>query len=318
MKNYTNKNILVVGGAGYIGGYLTDILINDGHKVTVYDNLLYETRYLKDINFVYGDILDREKLLPILDKFDVVIWLAAIVGDGACAIDPAMTKAVNEDCVKWVVDNYNGRIVFASTCSVYGIQNNLIDELAGFNPQSIYASTKLAAEKYIVENHNDYLIFRLGTLFGLGDYFSRIRLDLVVNILTARAVKGETLTVFGGEQWRPLLHVKDVGNAVSFCLKNGVVGLFNLSYKNFRINQIAEEIALLINEVKIEYADMEFEDLRNYKVKTDKIRSTGWTPTFTIKDGINEIKSLIKENRIINSDDPVYHNAAFMEENYGT
>ena len=112
---------------------------------------MYETRYLKDINFIYGDILDREKLFPILDEFDVVIWLAAIVGDGACAIDPAMTKAVNEDSVKWLVDNYDGRIVFASTCSVYGIQNNLIDELAEFNPQSIYASTKLAAEKYIFQ-----------------------------------------------------------------------------------------------------------------------------------------------------------------------
>lgn len=313
MKNIPSKNILVVGGAGYIGGYLTDVLIKDGHRVTVYDNLMYETRYLKDINFIYGDILDREKLLPVLDEFDVVIWLAAIVGDGACAIDPAMTKAVNEDSVKWLVDNYDGRIVFASTCSVYGIQNNLIDELAEFNPQSIYASTKLAAEKYIFQNHEDHLIFRLGTLFGIGDDFSRIRLDLVVNVLTARAVKGETLTVFGGEQWRPLLHVKDVGNAVSFCLKNGVVGLYNLSYKNFRINQIAEEIAELIDKVKIEYADMEFEDLRNYKVKTEKILSTGWTPTYTIKNGINEIIRLIQENRIVNSDDPVYHNAAFME-----
>ena len=87
-----------MGGAGYIGGYLTDVLIKDGHRVTVYDNLMYETRYLKDINFIYGDILDREKLLPVLDEFDVVIWLAAIVGDGACAIDRSEERRVGKEC----------------------------------------------------------------------------------------------------------------------------------------------------------------------------------------------------------------------------
>ena len=93
----------------------------------------------------------------------------------------------------------------------------------------------MSIQKYILENHDDYLIFRLGTLFGLGDNFSRVRLDLVVNILTTRAVKGETLTVFGGEQWRPILHVKDVGEALFYCLENEVTGLFNLSYKNVKI-----------------------------------------------------------------------------------
>jgi nucleoside-diphosphate-sugar epimerase len=277
---------------------------------------MFETRYLKDIKFIYGDIREREKLLTILKDFNIVVWLAAIVGDGACAVDPALTRIINEDSVKWLVDNYEGKIVFTSTCSVYGIHDHLIDEDAEFNPQSVYASTKLAAEKYIIENYDNYLIFRLGTLFGLGDDFSRIRLDLVVNILTTRAMKSETLTVFGGEQWRPILHVKDVGEALFYCLENEVTGLFNLSYKNVKIYQIAEEIAKVIDEVKIEYVDMSFEDLRNYRVKTNRIMATGWKPRYNVTDGIQEIAKIIGEHRILDTKDPVYHNAAFVEANH--
>jgi nucleoside-diphosphate-sugar epimerase len=311
------NSILVVGGAGYIGGYLSDLLLRSGHDITVYDNLMFETRYLKDINFIYGDILDREKLLTIMKDFNIVVWLAAIVGDGACAVDPALTRTINEDSVKWLVDNYEGKIVFTSTCSIYGIHDHLIDEDAEFNPQSVYASTKLAAEKYIIENCDNYLIFRLGTLFGLGDDFSRVRLDLVVNILTVRAMKSEPLTVFGGEQWRPILHVKDVGGALCYCLQNEVTGLYNLSYKNIKIYQIAEEIAKIIGEVKIEYAHMNYEDLRNYRVKTDRILATGWKPQYNITYGIQEVAKLIEEHRIVDTNDPVYHNAAFVKENHG-
>ena len=309
--------ILVVGGAGYIGGHLSDLLLRSGHDITVYDNLMFETRYLKDINFIYGDIREKEKLLMIMKDFNIVVWLAAIVGDGACAVDPALTRTINEDSIKWLVDNYEGKIVFTSTCSVYGIHDHLIDEDAEFNPQSVYASTKLAAEKYIIKNYDNYLIFRLGTLFGLGDDFSRVRLDLVVNILTTRAMKNEPLTVFGGEQWRPILHVKDVGEALCHCLENKVTGLYNLSYKNIKIYQIAEEIAKVIDKVKIEYAHMNYEDLRNYRVKTDRIMATGWKPRYNITDGIREVAKLIEEHRIVDTNDPVYHNAAFVEGNHG-
>ena len=252
-----------------------------------------------------------------MKDFNIVVWLAAIVGDGACAVDPALTRTINEDSIKWLVDNYEGKIVFTSTCSVYGIHDHLIDEDAEFNPQSVYASTKLAAEKYIIKNYDNYLIFRLGTLFGLGDDFSRVRLDLVVNILTTRAMKNEPLTVFGGEQWRPILHVKDVGEALCHCLENEVTGLYNLSYKNIKIYQIAEEIAKVIDEVKIEYAHMNYEDLRNYRVKTDRIMATGWKPQYNITDGIREVAKLIEEHRIVDTNDPVYHNAAFVEGNHG-
>ena len=149
-----------------------------------------------------------------------------------------LTELLNYGCTKWLVDNYKGKILFPSTCSVYGVNDELIDETAEFNPLSEYAETKVRSERYIMENSDNYLIFRLGTLFGLGDQFSRLRLDLVTNVLTLKATNGQPLTVFGGEQWRPLLHVKDVSTAIGYCLGNDITGLYNLSYKNYTIREI--------------------------------------------------------------------------------
>ena len=111
-----------------------------------------------------------------------------------------------------VVSNNQKRIIFLSTCSVYGAQDGLLDEESSINPLSEYASSKIQAEEYLKDTNS--VIFRLGTLFGISDEFSRIRLDLVVNILVTKALTDEKLTVFGGEQWRPLLHVNDVANAI--------------------------------------------------------------------------------------------------------
>lgn len=306
------NNVLVVGGAGYIGGFLTDHLNRNDYNVAVYDNLLFEDRYLKNCEFIYGDIRDTKKLSKIVDNYDCVVWLAGLVGDGACAVNQRLTKNLNVDTVKWLVDNYKGKIVFPSTCSVYGMNNDLIEEGATPNPLSLYAATKLQAEEYVLNNAKDSLVFRLGTLFGLGDRHSRMRLDLVANILSMRAAKGEKLTVFGGEQWRPLLHVRDVSTAILHGLKNNISGLYNLSYKNYKIVELAEQIQKIIPECQVEYTDMKFEDLRNYKVKNDKYLATGWKPEYTLDDGINQIMSLIEENRIKDTGDVVYSNAAFM------
>ena len=200
-------NILVVGGAGYVGGGIVDKL-KEQHNVTVYDSLIYEESYRKDVTFVNGDIRDTDKLLPLLDHADSVIWLAALVGDGACAINPKLTFEINSESVKFLVENFKKRIVFLSTCSVYGAQDGLLDENSSVNPLSEYASSKVQAEEYLKGTNS--IIFRLGTLFGISDEFSRIRLDLVVNILVTKALTEGKLTVFGGDQWRPLLHVNDV------------------------------------------------------------------------------------------------------------
>jgi nucleoside-diphosphate-sugar epimerase len=310
------NDILIVGASGYVGGYLVDYLSSMNYNILVYDNLLYEERFLKNINFVYGDIRDKKKLSKILTNYDTVILLAAIVGDGACAIDPYLTQSINEDAPKWLCDNYGGKICFLSTASVYGINNNLIDENALTNPLSVYAETKLAAEQYILKNSKNPLVFRLGTLFGLGDEHSRIRLDLVVNILTMRAVLGETLKVFGGDQWRPLLHVRDVSSAIEFGLKNNISGLYNLHYDNYRICDIAKEIQRVISNTKVELHDLKFEDLRNYKVSSNAYRKLGWMPKLTLEDGILQIQKIIKENRIKNLNSPIYSNVDFINKKW--
>lgn len=304
--------ILIVGGAGYIGGKMTNLLIERKHKVTVFDSLVYETRYLKDVPFIYGDIRDRKKMLKVLPDYDVVIWLAAIVGDGACAIDPYLTQSINEDSVKWLVDNYNGMIVFMSTCSVYGANRDAVDEESTTNPLSVYAETKLNAERYIMAHSPDYLIFRLGTVFGLGDRHSRIRLDLVVNTLTMKATQGEPLTVFGGEQWRPLVHVTDVAEAVDYGLRNQIGGLYNLSCGNYQISEIAEVIKTRMPETKITYTKIEFEDMRNYKLKGPGFTSTGWDAQYNLADGIEEIKNIVESGRIKDLTDPIYSNEYYL------
>jgi len=306
------KKILIVGGCGYIGGFLTDYLKANGYEVTVYDNLLFENRFLKPCSFIFGDIRDYKKLKKIINQNDCVIWLAGLVGDGACSVNPELTKELNVDTVKWLVDNFEGKIIFPSTCSVYGINNNLISEDAQPNPLSLYAATKLEAERYVIENKKDALVFRLGTLFGLGDRHSRMRLDLVANILSTKAAMGRPLTVFGGDQWRPLLHVRDVSTAILHGLQNNISGLYNLSYKNYIISDLAKEITKKIPDCTVVYTDMKFEDLRNYKVNNQKYMETGWVPQFCLADGVSQIYSLIKEGRVKDITDLVYSNAAYM------
>jgi len=308
----SKTKILIVGGAGYIGGYLTDMLSLE-YDVTVYDNLLYESRFFKDIKFIYGNICDQNRLEKIINNYEIVVWLAAIVGDGACAINPDLTRKVNLESLSWIPKIYNGKFIFMSTCSVYGANNDILDENSPTNPLSLYAETKLLAEKFVINNFKNYLIFRLGTLFGLGDKFSRVRLDLVLGVLTYKATNNETLNVFGGEQWRPLLHVKDVSNAIHFCLKNDIIGLYNLSYKNFTIKDISLIIKNKIPNSNIIYQEILFEDFRNYKVKNEKIFNLGWKPIYDIEFGINEIYNLINENRIVNSKDPIYYNQLYLK-----
>ena len=303
--------ILVVGGAGYVGGGIVDKLSQE-HTVTVYDSLIYETSYRKKVNFILGDIRDTKKLNDLLKDFDVVVWLAALVGDGACAINPELTYEINSESVKNLVENFDKRIVFLSTCSVYGAQDGILTETSATNPLSEYASSKLKAEEYLKDSNA--LIFRLGTLFGISDEFSRVRLDLVVNILTAKALIDKKISVFGGEQWRPLLHVNDVSNAISHCLNTQVSGIYNLHHKNYRIIDIAREIENKVRDVEVEVTPMSFEDARNYQVSSKKLLDdTGFEASIELINGVNEIYELIFDNRIKDITDPRYSNQNFLQ-----
>jgi nucleoside-diphosphate-sugar epimerase len=304
------SKILIVGGAGYVGGWLTDEAIRDGHEVRVIDNLTYEDSYLKNVDFVFGDVLDFDLIKNNLSWADTVVWLAALVGDPACAINPSLTKKINVDSVKNLVDNFDGRVIFPSTCSVYGAQNGLLNEESTVGPLSLYAASKLEAENILLKSNATPLIFRLGTLFGISDTYARLRVDLVLNVLTIRAVLEGTMSVFGGEQYRPLLHVKDVATAVIPHLNDSTSGIYNLSTENVTILQLAERIQKIVSKVKIEQTEISFQDARNYRVSTDKVKDElSFLPRYTIENGIQEVANAITQKRIKDVGNPKFNNS---------
>lgn len=298
MPSKTRTRVLVVGGAGYIGGAVTDILAAKKIPFTVYDNLIYEHQYLKPVDFVYGDVRDYKKLKSILPKYTHVIWLAAIVGDPACQVDEELTKEINLESVKWLVKNYKGRIVFASTCSVYGKNDFMLNESSETNPLSLYAQTKLDAEPYLIK-HPNALIFRIGTAFGVSDQFSRLRLDLAVNLLSFRAINYGKLAYFGGVQWRPYIHVKDIAAAFVNGLNNKSKGIYNLAVKNHQIKDVAKRISMF-TKCKMEETSVPFQDLRNYHVNVEKAKKAGLLKglKYGIDDGIKEMIVLASMNKV--------------------
>ena len=289
------KKILVVGGAGYIGGALTDRLID--YKFRVYDNLLYDNIYRKPVDFFFGDIRETSKLKKQLEWADVVIWLAAIVGDPACNLNQDLTVEINERSVKWLCKNYDGKIIFLSTCSVYGVNDKLLHEESELNPLSLYAWTKLNSEKYLEKKNA--IIFRLGTVYGLSDIYSRLRMDLVVNILTTHAQKLNKITVYGGEQHRPLIHVKDIALAIEKVVDLDVTGVFNLHSLNTTVKDIAYTVKTHFPNLIIETTGVKFQDNRSYRVSSEKAQKLlNFKPVYTLDNGISEIKKLLESGRI--------------------
>ncbi len=289
--------ILVVGGAGYLGGGLTDLLIKSDHDFLVYDILLYEESYRKKVPFVYGDILDCPKLQKYFDWADVVVWLAALVGDPACALNESFTNKINKTAVEYLRNNFKGKIIYMSSCSVYGAAESVLDENSALQPLSLYARGKLEAEQIL--SGANAICFRLGTLFGLSDAFSRIRFDLVVNTLVMRAKFHGKVNVFGGDQYRPLLHVRDAAAAIMAALEKDADGIYNLHYDNYKIIDIAQRIKSYFPGLIIEATRDSFQDKRNYQVVSDKVkREIGFKAVLNVEDGIKELKELLDQQRI--------------------
>jgi nucleoside-diphosphate-sugar epimerase len=310
----TNKKVLLVGGSGYIGGLTCDYLIRDGFDVTVYDNLLYENRFLKEINFINGDVRDTEKLYNTSKDFDVIVLMAALVGDPACSVDNALTEEINYKAIKdfCEVVSPNKHLVFMSTCSVYGAQEGLLNEESKTNPLSSYAATKLKSEEHILEKGGT--IFRLGTVFGLGDTYSRLRMDLVVNVLTMKAIKDGEITINGGEQWRPIIAVKDIAEYVTEACRMKYSGIFVLSKENVIIKELGERIVDVIPDTKINYTEISFQDARNYKVDNSKsLEVFQYKAKVTVEEEVLRMIKMFKEGRVMDPEDKVYHNGAFLK-----
>jgi nucleoside-diphosphate-sugar epimerase len=308
------KRILVVGGAGYVGGFLVDQLILNGYTVRVIDKLLYDDSYLKQVDFRNIDINDSKLLYSDLEWADVIIWLAALVGDPACALNPSLTFRTNVESLKNVIGKLNKRLIFLSTCSVYGAQEGVLSENSSLNPLSIYAESKIEAENIISENLSDYVIFRLGTLFGVSDDYARLRADLVVNVLTIRAFYDSKMEVFGGEQFRPLLHVRDVSNGIIRAINSKATGVFNLHTENLSVLDIAEKVKRIIPKSIITKTKVSFQDSRNYRVSSDKaIRELGFSPKYDVNDGIKQVAEILESGRIRDITIPRFSNALALD-----
>lgn len=310
------SKVLVVGGAGYIGGLVVDFLKAEDHEVTVFDNLLFEERYLKRVPFIYGDITNTEHIVSVANEFDYVVWMAALVGDPACDLDPQKSEEINHYAVRDFCKNVDPKVgvIFFSTCSVYGISEGLLTEYSEVNPISIYGKTKYAAEKYITDIGG--IVFRLGTVYGLGDDHSRIRLDLVVNVMTMRAFLDKNIVVNGGEQWRPIISAYDVAKFTVAAVNKFRSGVYNLCFENTTIKALGEKIAKL-TKVPITYNDLPYQDLRNYRVSGSKaVETFQYLPYMTVEAEVKAMYELISANRIKDLLSLKYHNGQYLRNEY--
>ena len=289
--------ILITGVAGLAGHAIVDLLNSTRvHEFLGVDNLLYADEYLRRVPFQIGNVGDPGFMIPLLKSYkpDAVIHLAGIVGDAACAARPKEAEEANITSVKILRDHFNGRIIFPSSCSVYGANDNLVTEESSLNPLSLYAEMKLRAEK-ILEGKNVF-IPRLGTLHGVT---GRLRNDLVVNVLAIRAMVEGKITVFGGEQYRPLLHVQDLVETILMQLPQQCTGIFNLVENNYKIVEIADIVKQVIPSTEIEITEMEFEDRRNYRASADKAKQCwGFNPRLKVFDTVEDIVRISNEGRI--------------------
>ena len=309
-----NKIILVTGGAGYLGSILSKKLLEKGYRVRVMDTMWYGNKSIadcmknKNFELINDDIRNLIATVKAMKDVDSVIHLASIVGMPASNIDPRTSEEVNylatkniaELCQLHGIETY----VFASTCSVYGSQpDKFITEKSPVAPLDYYAKQKFLSERAIGWLNRAPTILRFGTLFGIS---SRMRFDLVINLFIAQALTEGKVTVFGGSQYRPFLHVDDAAESVILCLENDLTGTYNVVSENLTIMQAAEIISK-ITGCTIEVSK-EKEDFRNYKVSGKKINQMGFSPKKKIEDAVEEIKNALNSGKVTRYDDIKYNN----------
>jgi nucleoside-diphosphate-sugar epimerase len=308
------KKILITGGAGYVGTSLVDALLKEGFQVRVLDVLRFGGSGLlayfsnPDFEFIRGDVRKKEDVAKAMEGVDAVIHLAAIVGFPACRKEPELSEEINVGGTKNVVEAAHGAIpvLFASTGSTYGkMIEKLCTETTPLNPLSNYGRQKADAENVIVSN-KEFVIFRFATAFGVSP---RMRLDLLPNDFTYRAVRDKSLIVYEKHFMRTFVHVRDMARAFIFALKNydrmrGEV--YNVGSNT--MNYSKEAICLMIKD-KVDYylhfAEIGQDlDQRDYIVSYDKLENTGFKTEVTMEQGIGE---LIKLSHVIDVQNPHYN-----------
>jgi nucleoside-diphosphate-sugar epimerase len=305
------RTVLVLGGAGYLGSVMVGQLLRRGFKVRVLDTCLFGSRSLNSFlphpNFRLdqADVRDINAVRCSMKGCDAVIHLAAIVGDAACEEQKALALEVNCTATPLLANAARDcgvqRLIFASSCSVYGASDSCLDESSPLNPLSLYARTKRDSETVLLTAEAaDFAptALRLGTLFGLSP---RMRFDLIVNLFVNQAVSSGRVTVWNGEQWRPFLHVHDAARAFVSCLDAtpaAVSGqIFNVGSPalNCQIRALGEEVARLVPNTRL--YTIASDDRRNYRVSFDKIQGVlGFQCKRNLAFGIGEIYASVRSS----------------------
>jgi nucleoside-diphosphate-sugar epimerase len=324
-----DNKVLVIGGAGYIGSALVEQLLDLGLEVSVLDAMHFGEETLSRVaghpklTLIQEDFRHIEVLTRAMSGVGSVIHLGGLVGDPACAVDSDLTVDVNVTATKVIGEIAKAqevrRFIFASSCSVYGACDEIVDEQSHFNPQSLYARSKVASEAVLrALNSRDFAVtcLRFATIYGIS---GRTRFDLVVNLLCAKAVRDRTITVYGADQWRPFVHVEDVARAITMTLRaplDLVAGeAFNIGSdaQNYTLGQIAELIQRQAPDAEIT-SDDNFVDKRNYRVSFAKVRSQlGFTPAWTIERGIAQVLEIVRSNQVGDYALPTYSNVLYLK-----
>ena len=333
MDSQKSKNILVTGGAGYIGIHLVQMLLDDDYNVTILDNFTFGKNSINHIidhprlNVIEGDVANIKDLVKAVKNNRYVVALAAIVGDPASSIDAEETLNLNYESSKILTEICNfyevEKLVFASSCSVYGASTSgYLTEDSPLNPVSLYARTRIYSENYILDNSKitSPTILRLSTVFG---FSPRMRYDLVVNTLLIRALRDKKFSVFGGDQWRPFVHCNDVARAFKLAIESDKKvthkQIFNVGSDdmNFTIDQIGDKVSAKFPEAEYNTVDEDV-DKRNYKVSFNKIvTQLGFEKKYDIEMGLDEmIDKIIKDDSLLDYEDKVYSNFSQLKDSF--
>lgn len=327
------KNIFITGGAGYCGSLLVPQLLESGYRVTVYDALFFGDDFLPknnaNLNVIKGDIRNSQKLKESCQGHDAFISLACISNDASFELDENLSTSINlhafEPMVKAAKENGIKRFIYASSSSVYGVSDQKdVKEDHPLVPLTLYNKYKGMCEPILqkyCDNTFTGVIFRPATVCGYGP---RLRLDLSVNILTNHALVNNKITVFGGDQLRPNLHIKDYCDVVDLllcCAKEKIQKeIFNVGNQNMSISDIALLVRKIVQEEfpdrnKISIETSPTDDIRSYHINSDKIyNSLGFKPQSSIEDAIRSLCIAYREGKLSNSmEKDIFYNIRTMK-----
>jgi nucleoside-diphosphate-sugar epimerase len=305
------KNILVTGGAGYIGSYFVKKLINLDFNITVLDNLMFnqDVSFLKqkypNLNFIKGDVRDEQLIKKVVNKNDIIIPLAGIVGAPLSEKMPKETKEINETAIKYLtsITSKDHLIIMPVSNSGYGIgeKDTFCDENSALNPISLYGKTKVESEKIIMERENS-ISFRLATVFGVSK--ERMRTDLMVNNFTYNAFKSLFFKVYEPNFRRNFVHISDIAGAFLFSIDSFTKlksNIYNLGLNDANITKIelCEKIKKFIPQFKFEISyDEKDPDQRDYFVSNEKLKKAGFEAKYSLDKGIEELIKYYSENLV--------------------